>query len=251
MGQNIGNTGCGLFADLMRIRFLVAEQRISCKMAAMFLHGFKELVRPQWVRIVEELKIHGGLSVPGLAAIMEMSYMGVKQHCEALRALGYLERSRVPRSEVGRPEITYRLSPKADALFPQAGVALTLGLLNNMKTLFGSTSPEKLLFQYFTELQSRWQARMNRAKSLVEKATTLAALREKEGCFARCHYDVQIGFRIEEYHHPLWALFAEYPAAIVMELRMMEQLMGSKIDRREVHGGRHGPSRVQYFINTI
>jgi predicted ArsR family transcriptional regulator len=107
------------------------------------------------------------------------------------------------------------------------------------------------LFQYFAELQSRWQARMNRAKSLVEKATTLAALREKEGCFARCHYDVQNGFRIEEYHHPLWAMFAEYPAAIVMELRVMEQLMGSKIDRREVHGGRHGPTQVQYFINTI
>jgi predicted ArsR family transcriptional regulator len=186
------------------------------------------------VRIVEELKIHGGMAIPELAAIMEMSYMGVKQHCEALHELGYLERNRVPRSEVGRPEITYRLSPKADALFPQAGVALTLSLLNNMKTLFGSTSPEKLLFQYFAELQSRWQARMNRAKSLVEKATTLAALREKE-----------------EYHHPLWAMFAEYPAAIVMELRVMEQLMGSKIDRREVHGGRHGPTQVQYFINTI
>jgi predicted ArsR family transcriptional regulator len=103
-------------------------------MAAMFLHGFKELVRPQWVRIVEELKIHGGMAIPELSAIMEMSYMGVKQHCEALRELGYLERSRVPRSEVGRPEITYRLSPKADALFPQAGVALTLSLLNNTFT---------------------------------------------------------------------------------------------------------------------
>ena len=247
----VGSAGYGSLADLKCIRFLVAERGIFCNMAAMFLHGFKELVRPQWVRIVEELKIHGGMAIPELSAIMEMSYMGVKQHCEALRELGYLERSRVPRSEVGRPEITYRLSPKADALFPQAGVALTLSLLNNMKTLFGSTSPEKLLFQYFTELQSRWQARMNRAKSLVEKATTLAALREKEGCFARCHYDVQNGFRIEEYHHPLWALFAEYPAAIVMELRVMEQLMGSKIDRREIHGGRHGPSKVQYFINTI
>ena len=60
----------------------------------MFLYGFRELVRPQWVSIVEELKIHGGMPIPELARVMEMSYMGVKQHCEALLELGYLERSR-------------------------------------------------------------------------------------------------------------------------------------------------------------
>jgi predicted ArsR family transcriptional regulator len=217
----------------------------------MFLHGFRELVRPQWVTIVEELKIHGGMPIPELARIMEMSYMGVKQHCEALLELGYLERSRVPRKEVGRPEIMYRLAPKADALFPQAGVAMTLSLLHNMKQLFGATAPEKLLHQYFVELQERWMSRMLRAKSLVEKATVLAGLREKEGCFARCSYDVKLGFRIEEFHHPLWALFEEYPAAVMMEMRMMELLMGSKIERREVPGGRGGPARVEYYIHTL
>lgn len=218
---------------------------------AMFLYGFRELVRPQWVSIVEELKIHGGMPIPELARTMEMSYMGVKQHCEALLALGYLERSRLPRKEVGRPEIMYRLAPKADALFPQAGVAMTLSLLHNMKQLFGATAPEKLLHQYFAELQERWMSRMQRAKSLVEKATVLAGLREKEGCFARCSYDVKQGFRIEEFHHPLWALFEEYPAAIAMEVRMMELLMGSKIERREVPGGRGGPARVEYYIHTL
>lgn len=217
----------------------------------MFLQGFRELVRPQWVTIVEELKIHGGMAIPELARTMEMSYMGVKQHCEALHELGYLERNRVPRSEVGRPEILYRLAPKADALFPQAGVVLTLSLLRNMKQLYGANGPEKLLFQYFADQQEKWMSRMQRAKSLVEKATVLASLREKEGCFARCSYDVKQGFRIEEFHHPLWALFAEYPAAIVMEVRMMENLMGSKVERKEVAGGRGGPSKVVYAIATL
>lgn len=217
----------------------------------MFLYGFRELVRPQWVKIIEELKIRGSMPIPELAALMEMSYMGVKQHCEVLHDLGYLERSRVPRTEVGRPEITYRLTTKADALFPQAGVGMTLSLLENMKQLFGATAPEKLLFQYFSDLQGKWLSRLQRAKSLVEKATILASLREKEGCFSRCSYDVKNGFRIEEFHHPLWALFAEYPAAILMELRMMEQLMGSKVERREVAGGRGGPAKVEYFISTL
>lgn len=217
----------------------------------MFLQGFRELVRPQWVTIVEELKIRGGMAIPELARVMEMSYMGVKQHCEALHEMGYLARNRVPRSEAGRPEILYRLGAKADALFPQAGVVLTLSLLHNMKQLYGVNAPEKLLFQYFAELQDKWLSRMQRAKSLVEKATLLSSLREKEGCFARCSYDVKQGFRIEEYHHPLWALFVEYPAAIAMEVRMMEMLMGSKVERKEIHGGRGGPAKVIYAIATL
>jgi len=217
----------------------------------MFLPGFRELVRPQWVTIVEELKIHGGMAIPELARLMDMSYMGVKQHCEALLELGYLERTRIPRSEVGRPEISYRLAPKANALFPQAGVTLSLSLLEHIKQLFGNNAPEKLLFQHFAEQQEKWQARMQRAKSLVEKATLLASLREKEGCFARCSYDVKQGFRIEEFHHPLWAVFEAYPAAVLMECRMMEQLVGTKIERREIPGGRGGPARVDFLIHTL
>jgi len=217
----------------------------------MFLPGFRDLVRPQWVAIVEELKIRGSMPVPELARVMDMSYMGVKQHCEALHQLGYLERTRVPRSEVGRPEISYRLAPKADALFPQAGVALSLGMLQQVKQLFGNNAPEKLLNQYFHDLHEQWQNRIQRAKSLVEKATVLAALREKEGCFSRCSYDVKQGFRMEEFHHPLWALFEVYPAAVLMEWRMMEQLLGTKIDRRVVPGGRGGPARVEFCISTL
>lgn len=217
----------------------------------MFLPGFRELVRPQWVSIVEELKIRGSMPIPELAKLMEMSYMGVKQHCEALHKLGYLERIRVPRTEVGRPEVSYRLAPKADALFPQAGVALSLVLLQQMKQLYGNNAPEKLLFQYFHDLQGQWQNRIQRAKSLVEKATVLAGLREKEGCFSRCSYDVKSGFRMEEFHHPLWAIFEEFPAAILMELRILEQLLGTKIERRVIPGGRGGPSRVEFLIDTL
>ncbi|MEN9992200.1 MAG: hypothetical protein RLZZ224_1902 [Verrucomicrobiota bacterium] len=217
----------------------------------MFLPGFRDLVRSPWVTILEELKMRGGCSIPTLAETMEMSYMGVKKHCEDLLEMGYLQRSRVPRTEVGRPEVMYRLSAKADTIFPQAGTSFSLALLTQIKGLFGSNAPEKLLMQYFSDLQEQWQARMHRAKSLVEKATLLVSLREKEGCLARCSYDAKIGFRIEEFHHPMWAIFDVYPAAIAFETRMLENLMGTRMERRDVSGGRHGPSRVEFLIQTI
>ena len=217
----------------------------------MFQPGFRDLVKPQWVATIEELRIAGGLPVSELARRIEASYMAVKQYCEDLKKLGYLERSRLPRTEVGRPEIFYRLTAKADSLFPQAGTAFSLELLENLKPIFGDSAPDRLLFQYFQHQQEQWLPKLIKAKSLVEKATLLAGLREKNGCFGRCKYDPEKGFRIEEYHHPLQRIFEKYPRAIAMEVRMMEELLGSKVIRREIPGGRSGPARIDFEIATL
>ncbi|MCX6879793.1 MAG: hypothetical protein NTW21_39215 [Verrucomicrobia bacterium] len=217
----------------------------------MFLPGYKDLVKPQWIATLEELKVSGELPVSELSRRLAMSYMAVKQYCETLRNLGYLERLRAPRSEVGRPEIFYRLAPKADLLFPQAGVGFALDLLEKLKVMFGESAPERLIFQYLQHQQERWKPHLAKARSLVGKATLLVALREQEGCFARCKYDSENGFRIEEYHHPLQPVFAKYPRAIGMELRMLEALLGTRVTRREIPGGRHHPARVDYEVATL
>lgn len=217
----------------------------------MFRPGFRDLVKPQWVATIEELKLSGGLPVSELARRIEASYMAVKQYCEDLKDLGYLERSRIPRSEVGRPEIFYRLTAKADALFPQAGTSFSVEILDSLKPIFGDSAPDRLLFQYFQQQQEQWLPRLAKAKSLVEKATMLAGLREKSGCFGRCKYDPEKGFRIEEYHHPLQRIFEKYPRAMAMEHRMMEQLLGTKVVRNEIPGGRAGPARVDFEISTL
>ncbi|GAA5481727.1 helix-turn-helix transcriptional regulator [Haloferula sargassicola] len=217
----------------------------------MLSKGFRDLVKAPWLKILEELKISGGLPVPELQRRIGGSYMGVKDQCEALKKRGYLETWRVPRTEVGRPEIMYRLAPKADGLFPQAAREMSLGLLDAARQVYGDAAPERLLLQYFQNLGTSWQPRLNRAKSMVEKATILSSLREKIGCFGRCKYDADRGFRIEEYHHPLREIQEAYPNAIQYELRMMEELLGSRVVRREVPGGRGGPARIDYEVATL
>jgi predicted ArsR family transcriptional regulator len=217
----------------------------------MFLPGFRELVKEGWVKVIDELKVSGGLPVSELSRRLGTSYMGMKDQCDRLVKLGYLERWRLPRQEVGRPEIMYRLAAKAEALFPQAGVSLSLELLEAARALFGAAAPERLLLQYFGQLREKWRPKLQKGKSLVERATILSSLREKEGCFGRCKYDPAKGFRIEEYHHPLQAVFAVYPGAINLELRMMEELLGTRVVRKEVPGGRNGPARIDYEVVTL
>ena len=216
----------------------------------MLLPVFQDLIRPQWCAVLAALKHSGGLPVTDLARQVEASYMAVKQHCEDLKKLGYLDRSRVPRTVVGRPEIFYSLSAKADALFPQAGVSFTLDLLDELKALLGENTPDKLLFQHFQKQQEKWQPLLSQAPSLMEKVTKLAALREKEGCHVRCVAGPENGVSIEEFHNPLQRVFERYPRAVAMEQRMIEQLLGTRVIRRELSGGRNGQPRVIFEVPT-
>lgn len=214
----------------------------------MLLPVFQDLIKPQWRKLLEVLKPAGGLPVSELARKVGASYMAVKQQCEELRKIGYLNRIRVPRTAVGRPEIYYQLTARADALFPEAGLSFTLDLLDELKVLYGESLPDKLLFQYFERQRELWQKRLEKYETLLERATKLAALRMKEGCFGRAKATPDGGFRMEEYHNPLQRIFEHYPRAAVMEHRMLEQVLGNRVVRLEIPVNGSVPPHVVFEI---
>ena len=214
----------------------------------MLLPVFRDLIKPQWRTVLEELKVSGGMPVSDLSRTTGGSYMAVKTHCEELTKAGYLIRTRLPRTEVGRPEIFYSLAAKADALFPEAGVGFTLELLEEIKLMFGESGPDKLLFQYFQKRQDAFAKKLEKLETPAERAAKLAALREKDGCSSHCECEPGQPVRIVEFHNPLQRIFERYPRAAGMELRMLEHLLGSRVIRRELPGGRDVPPRVAFEI---
>jgi predicted ArsR family transcriptional regulator len=214
----------------------------------MFLPVFQDLIKPQWRLVIESLKLAGGLPVSELALRTGCSYMTVKTHCEELVESGYLIRTRLPRTAVGRPEIFYSLASKADALFPQAGVAFTLDLLDELRAMHGDSAPERLLFQHFIRLGERLAKPINKFTGVAEKAVKLASLRQQEGHASRCEQEPGQPLRIVEWHNPLQRVFERFPRAATMELRMIEQLLGARVGRREFPGGPQGTPRVVFEI---
>lgn len=213
----------------------------------MLLPVFRDLVKPQWRVVLEALKVSGGLPVSELARKGDASYMAVKQHCEELKALGYLDRARVPRTVVGRPEIFYSLSSKADALFPEAGVSFTLELLDELKALYGESMPDKVLFQYFQKLGDRWTRELGKFDSFDKRIAAVVALRETEGYQSVLRKE-EDRWEVEEYHNPLRRVLEAYPRGVTMELRILESLLGVRLSRREIPGGRSGQPKVIFEI---
>ena len=212
----------------------------------MLLPEFRDLIKAPWRKVLEELKRAGDMPVSDLARHTGGSYMAVKTHCQALTRTGFLVRTRRPRTAVGRPEIFYSLTAKADALFPQAGVDFTLELLDELKLMFGESAPEKLLFQHFQKCQARLGKHLGNLPSPAAKALELAALRELDGCSNSFEARAGEPVRIVEFHNPLHRILARYPRAAAMELRMLEQLAGTRVIRREIPGGRATPPRVVF-----
>jgi predicted ArsR family transcriptional regulator len=214
----------------------------------MLLPVFQDLLKPQWRLIIETLKLAGGLPVSELARRVSTSYMTAKTHCDELAEAGYLARTRLPRSAVGRPEIFYSLSAKADALFPQAGMELTLDLLDELRAMHGESAPERLLFQHFSKLGERLEKSITKLRSPAEKARKLSTLREKDGHASRCETAPGQPVRIVEHHNPLQRVFERFPRAATMELRMIEQVLGARVIRSELPAGPDGAPRVVFEI---
>lgn len=215
----------------------------------MLLPVFRDLIKPQWRVVLEELKRTGGMPVSDLSRKIGGSYMAVKTHCEELTKAGYVIRTRLPRAEVGRPEIFYSLASKSDALFPEAGLEFTLELLAELKQLYGESGPEKLLFQYFQRRQEQWAKPLEKLATPAEKAAKLVKLREKSGCVCQCECEPGNSVRIIDLHNPLHRIFEHYPRTAAMETRMLEALLGRRLIRSELPGGRESTPRVVFEIS--
>ena len=69
----------------------------------MLFNILREILKTPAMEIILLLKRSTGMSVNELTAILNMSYMGVKQHCVTLEKNGYLDTRRRPKP-TGRPE---------------------------------------------------------------------------------------------------------------------------------------------------
>ena len=215
----------------------------------MFSPAFHDLLKPQWLATLTELKEAGGLAVSDLSRRLGSSYMTVKQHCEDLTKLGYLKRSRVPRTEIGRPEIFYRLSEKADALFPAIPAEFTLGMLDQIQRMFGENAPDRLLFQHYQDQGESWNVRLAKGSTRLYRAQLFAKIRSQEGHFTLCIHDEKGGaITLREFHHPLRKIFVIYPRAIAMEQRAIETALGCKVKREASDESGDVPGHVDFIL---
>lgn len=199
----------------------------------MFTSGIQDLAKPQWLAAIKALKTHGSMPISQLAEQLGVSYMAAKKYGEDLARLGYLERIRTPRTAVGRPEIFYRAAAQVDDLLPAVGAGFCLEILDHSRVLFGENAPERLIYQHFETLRERWGADLENIHDPVNRAKKLAALRTASGAVCVFKSPNEHCPRLIEHHNPLTPLFKKYPRAAAIDLRLIDELVGTRVERAQ------------------
>lgn len=199
----------------------------------MLLSLFKDLSHPKLLDIVMLLKRSPGMSVNEMSGALLLSYMGVKQNVIDLEKKGYLDHwLRSKEAGGGRPEKMYRLTSKMDALFPNFACDLVIDLLEAAEKSGGREAADQLLVHHFDKQRSRYSPQVI-GRTLLEKAQSLAKVRQEEGCVSTCDFSAQDGLCLVEYHSPISQLCLSYPRAAELESQMISQLLGCEVERLE------------------
>lgn len=180
--------------------------------------------------IVEALAERAPRTVGDLATELKLSYMGVKSQCIALEKSGHLKSSR-RRGLRGRPEVLYSLTTKARGLLPDAGSPFSLALLEQSARLFGSQSPLKLLYQYFHELGTTYEAALPEGLTPRQRVFTLLDLLHNDGYLLR--FEATETHALVESHNPLARILAAYPDAIAYQTDWLGRLLATRFRRDE------------------
>jgi predicted ArsR family transcriptional regulator len=187
------------------------------------MREYTEADRPA---ILDLLKLHGPSNVPRLAGLRGVNQTAVRQQMAALQREGLVE-VRVERRKRGRPTHLYALTPKAEALFPQAYGPIALALLRQIRELDGDGKIEKLFTRRMRELARAYGKRLA-GKNAGEKFQELARIRDEEGYMARVR-----ARGLCEHHCPIAQVAREFPQVCKYEKLLFEAVLGMKLDRTE------------------
>ena len=190
-----------------------------------------EIGRTQRLEIINSLKRTRGMSVNELVGRMNMSYMGIKQHCITLHRDGYLDTWRRPQ-KMGRPEMVYRLTRRSHDLFQADSHQFTLDLLKSAQEIYGPNAPEKLLYSIFKKKAASLKAKV-KGDTVADRAKWLAHVRDGEGYMAQFANNKDGSSRIFEVHSPILNLLERYPIIGRFEQDLFEAVLGTRV-RREV-----------------
>ncbi len=211
----------------------------------MIIPILREIVSSPVVDIIRHLKMSPGMTVKELCVPLKMSYMGVKQHCDALVKKGYLDtwRHAVPH---GRPEKIYRLTSKLTPLFPKSDGVMLTEMLNHAERIFGHTAPEKLIYAYFQSQAEKYAGRIAQETELENKALVLSRMRTTDGFMSVVEVAGNGALRLVDYHCPYADLALKFPLIEEIECEMIERLLGCTVERAVEE--RSGLKRIIYQI---
>tara|TARA_R110002126_G_scaffold285701_3_gene436291 strand:- start:9840 stop:10562 length:723 start_codon:yes stop_codon:yes gene_type:complete len=201
-------------------------------------------------RVLMALKMHGAMSAAAIGKILGTTGEAARQQLARLADEG-LVAATSQASGVGRPTQRWALTSAAQARFPDTHAALTVQLLDIVRSSLGEGALDTIIATREAETHAAYQAAMADRTGLRDKVATLTELRSREGYMAEWREEPDGSLLLLENHCPICAAATDCQGFCRAELDVFRAVLGPEVEvtRHEhiVSGGR----RCSYAIREV
>lgn len=191
---------------------------------------------PTREKIILLLKSRGPLSIDDLSKELSITSMGIRQHLLSLERKGLIDYI-AKRQGIGRPAFLYRLTDKAEALFPKAYDKFIIDLFKDIEKHDGKEKIDEIFKWNRNRFIKEARDFIADKKTVQEKVYGLRDYFKSEGYYAELdeannHYNLKL------FNCPIFKLATEYKEACQSHLLAFKELLGKEVNRDEciTHG---------------
>jgi len=192
----------------------------------MFING-----NPTREGIILLLKKNGPLSIDDMSTQLGITPMGIRQHLLTLERRGLVDYF-AKRHGVGRPAFLYRLTDKADELFPKTYHEFVVDSFREMEKSEGRNKIDDI-FRWRKErvLREKKEA-LSDKKSLHDRVYALKDVLETDGYLIDVAED-ENNYILKNFNCPIWRVASEFREVCKYELQMFRDLLRKDVMRPE------------------
>jgi predicted ArsR family transcriptional regulator len=171
------------------------------------------------------------MAVGELCKILGITSMAVRRHIASLQKDGLIE-SRIVRQSRGRPTYRYKLTDKAESLFPSGFHNLATDLLDLVYEQTGHKGVMALLTRRNDRLAEKLRVRVEN-KEPRQRVEEVAKIFTEFGYMTEWEPLPDGNFIIYQRHCAVHDLANQYRQLCVLEPKLMENLLGMKVTREQ------------------
>jgi predicted ArsR family transcriptional regulator len=183
-------------------------------------------------RILMALKMHGPLSSARLGEMLGTTGEAARQQLVKLARDG-LVAATGEAGAVGRPLQIWQLTPAAQSRFPDTHAALTVQMLDIVRTTLGDAALDAIVGAREVQTLKTYGAATAKQTSLRDKVAALAEVRASEGYMAQWHEEADGTLVLVENHCPICAAAAVCQGFCRSELEVFQAVLGAQVHRSE------------------
>lgn len=197
-------------------------------------------------KILEYVKQHGEATVDELSLLLgNLTPVTVRHHLDVMRSDGLIQVPEIRhRSSPGRPQYVYRLTEKAEALFPNNLQTLADSLVEEMKDKLDEQQVNMIL-QGVAERMAAGAAPSSTTEAMEARLDRVVAHLVERGYLASWERQPE-GFVLYTSNCPYGGIAVHHPEMCALDIRYISALLGV-VPRRLMHATK-GDASCSYLI---